>query len=609
MRIGKPVPVRTALLFALSLSGSTALLARGEFLWRFEVGAAVSSSPAVDDQGTIYIGSETDRVNEGVSWFFALKPDGSYKWYAITGIVLGTPALDAFSTIYFGDIAGFFYAILPDSGDLKWLVTNGSLISGSAAVAGDGTIYIGFGDNNLYSIQPDGFLNWSFKTGDVIQGSPAVSYDGTVYFGSNDHTFYALDPEDGSLKWSFPTGANITDSPAIDSDSTIYFGSWDGYLYALTPEPALKWKFKTGSVVSSSPSIGPDGTIYFGSWDNYLYALDRQGNLVWKFKAGDVIDSSPAVGADGAVYFGSWDSTFYALNSDGSQRWTYKTGDWVSSSPTITNEGVLYFGSHDGFIYALDPGTGQGLADSPWPKFRKDLRNSGSSQVVAKVLAGDLDGNNKIDIFDLLELLKVLGGASPSPLADVDRNGKTDIFDLLALLKLLGGGGSSSALASAGRFISGNYEGLDFSFDSTYRVTFPDRSTLEFRPGSRTIAELQADGGTAAALLASPGGGADKRLALPKAFALAQNYPNPFNPSTTVEYTLPQGFSDKVSLKIYDLTGRLVRSLFEGQRQSGTYSQLWDGTDEHGRRAASGVYFYRLSAGAYSDTRKMILLK
>ena len=103
--------------------------------------------------------------------------------------------------------------------------------------------------------------------------------------------------------------------------------------------------------------------------------------------------------------------------------------------------------------------------------------------------------------------------------------------------------------------------------------------------------------------------GAPEGAALPKAFSLAPNVPNPFNPATTISFAVPEGAGGRISLKVYDIRGRLVRTLTEGGHAPGTYSVFWDGGEETGARASSGVYFYRLTAGDFVSTRKMVLLK
>jgi len=97
-------------------------------------------------------------------------------------------------------------------------------------------------------------------------------------------------------------------------------------------------------------------------------------------------------------------------------------------------------------------------------------------------------------------------------------------------------------------------------------------------------------------------------FSLPKSFSLSQNYPNPFNPSTSISYYLSQ-FSQNVSLRVYDVRGKIVRVLIEGKKEAGSYTVFWDGTDDQGKEVSSGVYFYRLSADGLNNTRKMVLLK
>jgi hypothetical protein len=93
----------------------------------------------------------------------------------------------------------------------------------------------------------------------------------------------------------------------------------------------------------------------------------------------------------------------------------------------------------------------------------------------------------------------------------------------------------------------------------------------------------------------------------PEASYLSQNFPNPFNPATKIEFGLSAPAN--VRVRIYDAAGRLVRVLAEGARPAGRYSELWNGRDARGGAVASGIYFYRLEAGPFTKTRKMVLLR
>jgi len=93
----------------------------------------------------------------------------------------------------------------------------------------------------------------------------------------------------------------------------------------------------------------------------------------------------------------------------------------------------------------------------------------------------------------------------------------------------------------------------------------------------------------------------------PAVVALYQNHPNPFNPSTTISFSLPT--PSHVSLRIYDTSGRLVRSLLDADCDAGRREEIWDGRDDMGRELSSGVYFCRIEAGTIMETRKMVLLR
>jgi len=90
---------------------------------------------------------------------------------------------------------------------------------------------------------------------------------------------------------------------------------------------------------------------------------------------------------------------------------------------------------------------------------------------------------------------------------------------------------------------------------------------------------------------------------------LFQNHPNPFNPTTRIEFVVPEGRSQHVTLAVYDVTGARVKTLVDGLRTAGRHDEMWDGRDSNGRSVGSGVYFYRLRTDDAVLTRKMVLLK
>ncbi len=104
-----------------------------------------------------------------------------------------------------------------------------------------------------------------------------------------------------------------------------------------------------------------------------------------------------------------------------------------------------------------------------------------------------------------------------------------------------------------------------------------------------------------------PGDAEELQEALPSAFKLERNYPNPFNPETVIKFTLPQ--DTPVTLKVYNILGRVVNTLVDEMLPAGDHSVIWDGKNESGRDVASGVYFYRIKAGDFESIEKMTLLR
>jgi len=98
-----------------------------------------------------------------------------------------------------------------------------------------------------------------------------------------------------------------------------------------------------------------------------------------------------------------------------------------------------------------------------------------------------------------------------------------------------------------------------------------------------------------------------EKSSIPKKYALYDNYPNPFNPETTFRFDLPEIVY--VRLEIYNLLGHRIATLVDSRRPAGIYTQIWDGKDQRGNTVASGIYFYKLTAGDFVQVKKMVLAR
>jgi hypothetical protein len=136
-------------------------------------------------------------------------------------------------------------------------------------------------------------------------------------------------------------------------------------------------------------------------------------------------------------------------------------------------------------------------------------------------------------------------------------------------------------------------EGVDYTFYLGTRdyVTTEEKTRFRIIVGTESFVKEEAS----------------RLLNLPTQAALYQNYPNPFNPSTIIRYDIAD--AGKVNLRIYDVSGALVRVLERSHHDAGRYEIGWSGENESGQKVSSGVYFYQLRVEGFTQTKKMLLLK
>jgi len=315
--------------------------------WSYATGGKVWSAPVVNNEGTVFVGSE-DRC------LYALSPEGTTLWVFMTGgAISSAPVLGPEGSVYFGSHDRSIYALNPE-GELRWTFVTGSIIQASPVLGPDGTLYAVSTDGCLYALNGDGSLKWVFQTGGRILSSPAISGENEVCVGSEDHTLYVLSSE-GTLRWLFQSGGPVVTTPVVDSEGNVYFGSDDHLLYALDVEGAVRWLFQTGGKVRTNPILDREGSIYFGSEDHCVYALHHDGSTKWVFGTESEIQASLYLDSDGSIYFSDRDKKLYALLPDGGLKWKYTLLKHTASSLTQSSTGMILLGSRDKQMYALSP--------------------------------------------------------------------------------------------------------------------------------------------------------------------------------------------------------------------------------------------------------------
>ncbi|RKU20646.1 hypothetical protein C6503_05590 [Candidatus Poribacteria bacterium] len=206
--------------------------------------------------------------------------------------------------------------------------------------------------------------------------------------------------------------------------------------------------------------------------------------------------------------------------------------------------------------------------------------------------ASDVNQDGRVNVLDLILVAQHLGGdASSNPQVDVNDDGVINVLDLIVVAQHLGE--STAAAPSPIAAID------DLALDPTMIQAWIAQAEIEndgsfaFQQGIKNLRQLLAS-------------------LLPKETALLVNYPNPFNPETWIPYHLAAAAD--VTVYIYAAEGTLIRTLALGHQAAGIYESrtraaYWDGKNEVGESVASGVYFYTLTAGNFTATRKMLIMK
>ena len=228
--------------------------------------------------------------------------------------------------------------------------------------------------------------------------------------------------------------------------------------------------------------------------------------------------------------------------------------------------------------------------------FAKDAEyqvNPVGKKIPVTVPKWDVNKDGMTDILDLILVGQDFGKTqSTNARTDVNRDGQRNIKDLVLVAQHLGELSGVSAAPSA---LAQSHLRLDPAFIRTWiaQAQLENDGSVAFQQGIANLRQLLA-------------------LLIPERTALLANYPNPFNPETWIPYQLAEAAT--VTLRIYEINGALVRTLDLGHQSGGRYQDrsraaYWDGSNEVGESVASGVYFYTLTAGDFTATRKMLIRK
>ena len=257
-----------------------ALNPNGELLWTQRFNSQPLSPLLGDDSGSlVYVMDSGGELNA-----LQVAPRGpSLLWSTEIGSVsYSSPALGDDGTVYVGADQSLF-AVGAD-GHVAWSFETDDLVEVSPAVTPDGTVVIGSNDAMVYGVHPDGSQKWAHDLGEITYSSPAAAPGGVVYIGDHSGAVSALDASDGETinryagqgRSEDQLSVGVWTAPLIDRDGNIYFGTRLGHVYGFDASGEQLFDVQTGGTVDSYPALSADGTLLIGSEDGYLYAIGHR---------------------------------------------------------------------------------------------------------------------------------------------------------------------------------------------------------------------------------------------------------------------------------------------------------------------------------------------
>jgi outer membrane protein assembly factor BamB len=343
--------------------------------WSFQTAKGIFSSPVVDSEGTVYIGS-ADHT------FYALYKNGSVKWSVETNEIIDSSALlDDTGRVIFGSGDAHVYCVHKDNGTILWTfkahsveeveqqfgkeLNNVNWFEGNIAMLPDGTILAPNDNQLLYALDRiNGELKRIYFGNEMIWSLPAVNpVTNRLFFGTTNFaikTVFCYNTLTGKKLWTSGGLGSVAASPLLTStkkNGAVLVGGYDGILRAFTQRNGKQlWQVGTSDHIYSSPAQLSDGTIIQPSADGTVYAISHQnGHILWKFDTFEPIRSSPAIDGNDVIYVGSGEGKLFAVNPNGTLRWAYQLitqpRNDLNGSPALGNEGIYIAGESGEIFY------------------------------------------------------------------------------------------------------------------------------------------------------------------------------------------------------------------------------------------------------------------
>ncbi|HAA53536.1 MAG TPA: hypothetical protein DCE42_02200 [Myxococcales bacterium] len=322
--------------------------------WGLSLDERIQSTPTVDQQGNIYVGSSDQHM-------YAISPSGQIKWkHKEKGITL-SPSIAPNGDIVYTTGEGHLI-VLSSKGDLRWKRQPRQKLAGCAPVITKSGVVLTSGDLVLVSYNlKDGKPHIVGKKLPLIQTCIYPGEGDNFYFGDNKK-LYAWHISKGK-QWEYPINTSFS-GPTRDKQGNLYLGTFDARLVAISAKGKLLWQTQLAPIPTENPKdpsalfqpyVGPKGNIYAVRYNEGLYSFTPKGKKRWLLKQDlKPFASKLAIANDGMIYFGTNDHYVYAVTSEGKLHYRFLTKRRVLFGGALSpDQKTLYIGSFDHHLYAL----------------------------------------------------------------------------------------------------------------------------------------------------------------------------------------------------------------------------------------------------------------
>ncbi len=462
--------------------------------------------------------------------------------------------------------------------------TDSGKISAGITLLGNNTMYSPISGDRVYRFDTTGTIEYTLNVNGEVKSSTTITLDHNVYIASTDNNLYSFNSNGVSNSgWPVALGSEATASVAIDNENNVYIGTHNGIYQAISSQGDVLWSYNVGASVFSSSVISKQNILYVINVNGRIYAFDLNNldnnspEYKWRLETNSTVKTSPALDGLGNIYITTESGKLIKVNDKGTSGkidWVFNSNEPIETSPVIDANYNIYFGNNGNKLYSICGQTGElnweistinPVKSTPtisdkYNRMYVGVRNYIYSVSLnhGKVIYVYKASYNHIHCPILFDNKKIYygsdaGGNWPEIIVFKDNSLDTTLSKTVSRMSIW-------PTFQGNKRRTGNYS--DNPSDINYDPT--NERKLKYN--------------------------------------LCQNYPNPFNSKTTIKYTIPK--NSTVEINIYNIKGKLEKKIYDSYKSSGTHSLEWDS-----KNFSSGVYFYRIQTGDFTDVKKCVLMK